>query len=134
MSIHSHSIAENSAARKRTGRVDRDHTDLHAFPSNYCNQAIDERALASARGAGDSDEKGATRAGIDLADYPAARVAVVFDERDRFGNRTRITRGNAGSEICNGVGSHYSQNSLVLVLLGQAASARIGRILIADLG
>ena len=58
--VHPDPIAKHGAARERAGRVDGDHTDLHASSPNLRDEAIDERALAGSWRAGHANQKRAT--------------------------------------------------------------------------
>ena len=120
-------VADNLEVLARlVGDVARRGAKLVVLPENFAFMGKDEDRRVHAERLGDAAapiqallsrlarEHSVTVVGGGMPERdPSADVpfntAVVFDERDRPGNRTRITRGNAGSEICNGVGSHLSR-------------------------
>ena len=91
MRAHAHAIAEHRAAGERAGRVDGDHADRQSRRADLRDQPIDQRALAGAWRAGHADQIRAAGVRVDPArSARRAGVAIVFDQRNRTGDRARI--------------------------------------------
>src|SRR5690606_20365799 len=58
MLLHANAVAEDGASRKRTCRIDRDHSDPHPFFTDGGNERSDKRALSGSGRTGDSDRIG----------------------------------------------------------------------------
>ena len=89
--LHAHAIAENGAAAERAGRIDRDDAD-GSRRSDRRNQAIDQRALAGAGRSGDADVLRAAGIGVELTNEVCAGGRLVLNERNRAGERPRVSR------------------------------------------
>ena len=95
MGAHAYAIAKHGTAGERAGGIDGNHAHRHPGPAHLRDQAIDERALAGTRRAGDADQIGVAGARVDAADDVDPGGRLVLDEGDGPRHRTRIPREHA---------------------------------------
>ena len=88
--LHADAIAENRAAGERAGGIDGDDADGLLGAAELRNQAIDERALAGPRRAGDADQVSASGLREDAADEIRPLRGFVLDQADGARDRARI--------------------------------------------
>ncbi len=93
--LHAHAIAENRPASKRTGRIDGDDADGFAGLAGFGGEPIDERALARAGWAGDTNQVGAPGVRENVAYQAGGGLRFVFDQRDGAGHRSHVAGPNA---------------------------------------
>src|SRR5207249_537712 len=76
--LHAHAIAQDRPTRDRAARIDRDHGNGAAAPTDLADERRDESALARARRPGDADQLGMTGEWIERADGSLPRGTAVL--------------------------------------------------------
>src|SRR5204863_435768 len=79
-------VAEDRATTEGAARVDREHTDLLARPTDETDELVGERRLARTGRAGHPDRVRATRTQVQAADGLGGGIAARLDQRDELGD------------------------------------------------
>ncbi len=92
-------VAEDGSVGEWARRVDRDHARSAPIRPDLADERRDQARLSHARGARHPDDVGMARVGEEQPDELPGLGVAAFDERDRPGERARLTGADRGGEL-----------------------------------
>ncbi len=102
MALHANSIAQDRAARERTGRVHRHNADGLLFGAVMRRQPIHQRALPRTRSTGQSNPQRIARMWKACRQNRSRSRRVIFYQRDRPSQSAHIPAPQAGDKMFDG--------------------------------